>query len=280
MAEADSGGDAGGNGDDVLECPAELDADDVGGGVEAKGFGRKLLLDAGGDGGIAEGDGNGGGLGLGDFKGKAGSAECTDGEIEIVKRRRCGRDSRRADLRGGIFGKHFEIGVVIGGDEGVFLTGRDGLAEAGGDDFSHAQEGVVFNAFGGADDDLAGTEPGANASQRGAQEFGRDDGDDDVSLAEDGFAGGDNDFRRDGKAGEKEGVFSGGGDLPGFLHAVRPEGDVVATAAVEREGDGGSPCAGTEDDDTAHAVPFFPLAVSVSCLAVSDFDLDAPKRDS
>ena len=55
MAEADSGGDAGGNGDDVLECPAELDADDVGGGVEAKGFGRKLLLDAGGDGGIAEG---------------------------------------------------------------------------------------------------------------------------------------------------------------------------------------------------------------------------------
>jgi hypothetical protein len=49
VAEADAGSDAGGDGDDVLEGSAELDADDVGGGVEAEGFGRELLLNAGGD---------------------------------------------------------------------------------------------------------------------------------------------------------------------------------------------------------------------------------------
>ena len=38
VAEADSGGDSGSDGDDVLECTAEFDADDVGAGVEAEGL--------------------------------------------------------------------------------------------------------------------------------------------------------------------------------------------------------------------------------------------------
>ena len=43
MAESDSGGDSGGDGDDVLEGSAELDADDICGGVEAEGFRRELV---------------------------------------------------------------------------------------------------------------------------------------------------------------------------------------------------------------------------------------------
>ena len=79
VAEADAGGDTGGDGDDVLERAAEFDADDVGGGVEAEGLGGELLLDAGGDR-VVEGDGDGGGLALGDFKGEAGAGEGADGE--------------------------------------------------------------------------------------------------------------------------------------------------------------------------------------------------------
>ena len=75
VAEADSGSDSGGDGDDVFERAAEFDADDIGGGVEAEGLRGELVLDAGGDGGIGEGDGDGGGLALGDFKGEAGAAE-------------------------------------------------------------------------------------------------------------------------------------------------------------------------------------------------------------
>jgi hypothetical protein len=80
VAEADSGGDAGGDGDDVLERAAQLDTDDIRGRVEAEGFRGELLLDAGGDVAVAKGDGYGGGLGLGDFKGEAGAGEGADGE--------------------------------------------------------------------------------------------------------------------------------------------------------------------------------------------------------
>ncbi len=58
----------------------------------------------------------------------------------------------------------------------------------------------------------------------------------------------------DGKAGEEELVFAGVVDLLGELGAVRPESDLMAAATVEREGEGSSPCAGTQDDDAAHAV--------------------------
>ena len=82
VAEAGAGGDSGGDGDDVFEGAAELDADEVGAGVEAEGCGRELVLDAGGDGGIGEGDGEGGGLGLGDFKGEAGPLKAPMGRGE------------------------------------------------------------------------------------------------------------------------------------------------------------------------------------------------------
>ena len=49
VAEAHAGGDAGGDGDDIFERAAEFDADDVGGRVEAEGFGGEFLLDERGD---------------------------------------------------------------------------------------------------------------------------------------------------------------------------------------------------------------------------------------
>ena len=56
---------------------------------------------------------------------------------------------------------------------------------------------------------------------------------------------GDGDVGGEGKAGKELRVFAGVDDLLGELGAVRPEGDLVAAAAVERERDGGSPGAGT-----------------------------------
>ena len=54
--------------------------------------------------------------------------------------------------------------------------------EASRDDLGHAQEGLVFNTFGGADDDLAGMEVRAKTGQGGAEELGRDDGDDNIGI--------------------------------------------------------------------------------------------------
>ena len=85
VAKADTGGDTGGDGDDVLEGSAELDADDVGGGVEAECLGGEFGLDAGGDGRIVKGDGEGGGLALSDLQGEAGAGEGTDLEGESLR---------------------------------------------------------------------------------------------------------------------------------------------------------------------------------------------------
>ena len=65
---------------------------------------------------------------------------------------------------------------------------------------------MVFNALGGADDDLAGVEMGADAGEGGAEKLGGDDGDDDLSIGDGGFAAGDGDFAGDGEAGEEEGL--------------------------------------------------------------------------
>ncbi len=74
---------------------------------------------------------------------------------------------------------------------------------------------------------------------------------------------GDGDVRREGKAGKELRVFAGVDDLLRELGTVRPERDLVAAAAVEGERDGGSPCAGTEDGDAAHAGFFAPKRDSV-----------------
>jgi len=96
VAEADSGGDSGGDGDHVLEGSAEFDADDVGGGVEAEGCRRELVLNAGGDFRVGKGYGDGGGLGLSHLKGEAGTGEGADGEMQVGIGTRRRRDSRRA----------------------------------------------------------------------------------------------------------------------------------------------------------------------------------------
>ena len=136
--------------------------------------------------------------------------------------------------------------------------------EAFRDDLGHAQVGVVFNALGGADDDLAGVKMGAEAGEGGAEKLRRDDGDDDLGIGDGGVVAGDGDLGGEGKAGEEERVFAGVDDLLRGLRAVRPEGELVAAAAVERECDGGSPGAGTEDDDAAHAV-FLWLRSGIPC---------------
>ena len=169
VAEADAGSDAGGDGDDIFECAAELDADDVGGGVEAQRLGGELLLDAGGDGGVVEGDGDGGGLALRDFNGEAGPGECADGEgIALRERGAAGMPEEltsgapvstktsRWVSRFGLAGSEFRFG---------------NSSKTGGDDLGHAQEGVVFHSLGGGDDDLAVVHVGAQAGEGGAQEF-------------------------------------------------------------------------------------------------------------
>ena len=104
---------------------------------------------------------------------------------------------------------------------------------------------MVFDAFGGADDDLAAAKMRAEAGEGGAEKLRGNDGEDDLGLGDGGVVAGDGDVGGDGKAGEKERVFAGVVDLLGELGAVRPESELVAAAAVEREGEGGSPCAGT-----------------------------------
>ena len=86
---------------------------------------------------------------------------------------------------------------------------------------------------------------GADAGEGGAEKLRGDDGDDDLSIGDGGFAAGDGDGFRDGEAGEEEGVFAGIDDLLGEFRAVGPEGDLVTATAVEREGEGGSPGTGT-----------------------------------
>ncbi len=103
---------------------------------------------------------------------------------------------------------------------------------------------------------------GADAAEGGAEKLRGNDGDNDLRIGDGGAIAGDGDRGGNGKAGEELRVFSGAGDLAGELGRVGPEGDFVTAAAVEGESEGGSPCAGTQDGDAAHA------------------GLLAPKRDS
>ena len=110
-----------------------------------------------------------------------------------------------------------------------------------GENLRHAVEGLIFKAFGGADDELAPAQVIADANESRVKELGRDDGDHDVGGSDGSAVGSHGDPGGDGKAGKKLGVFSGVENLAGELGGVRPEGDLVAAAAVERERDGGSP---------------------------------------
>ena len=106
----------------------------------------------------------------------------------------------------------------------------------------------------------------AEAGEGGAEELRGNDGEDDVRVVDGGVVAGDDDLRRKREAGEKELVFAGIDDFLGELRTVGPERELVAAAAMEREGEGRSPGTGTQDDDAAHAGLFSP-----------EF---APRRDS
>ena len=125
------------------------------------------------------------------------------------------------------------------------ISGETLLGEARRDDLSHAKKGPVFNALGGADDDLAGMKVGAKTGKGGAEKLGRDDREDDLSVCRGGFAAGDRDLGGNGKAGQEKDVFTRLGDFDCGFRAVRPQSDLVRAVAVKREGEGGSPGAGT-----------------------------------
>ena len=69
--------------------------------------------------------------------------------------------------------------------------------------------------------------------------------------------------RGDRKPGQELRVFSRVENLLCEFRAVRPENDLVTAAAMEREREGGSPCAGTKNDDAAHAGFLAPNRFSV-----------------
>ena len=211
MAEPDTGGDAGGDGNHVFERSSELHSDHISRGVEAQGFRREFLLDAGGDGRVVKGHGDCGGLALGNLESEAGTAQCSDGQW------------------------------------------NSGWAEGFGDNLCHAQESIVFDSLGGADDNLALAQMWTKTSEGGSKESRGNDGDSNLRFGHDGGVGSDVDFGGDGKAGKKQDVLAGALDLARLIYAVRPKGDLVAATAMERERDSGSPRAGAKNDDTAHA---------------------------
>src|SRR6185437_3876374 len=65
------------------------------------------------------------------------------------------------------------------------------------------------------------------------------------------------------KAGQKQHVFPGGGDLLSLFHAVRPESHLVAASPVQRKCDRGSPGAIAKHKDPAHAALGAPMRFSV-----------------
>ena len=78
VADAEALGDAAGDGDDVLQRPAELAADDVVVGVDAEQPARQHGLDRPGDGEVLGGDDAGGGLAGHDLAGDVGPGERGD----------------------------------------------------------------------------------------------------------------------------------------------------------------------------------------------------------
>jgi hypothetical protein len=84
-----------------------------------------------------------------------------------------------------------------------------------------------------------------NAFQRRAQKLRGNNRDNNFSVADGGVLAGDRELGREGKAGQEGLVLTGVDDLLGKLGAVRPERDLMASTANEREGEGGSPSTGT-----------------------------------
>ena len=122
---------------------------------------------------------------------------------------------------------------------------------------------MVFNALGGAEHDLPRAQMRGDAGQRGAQKLRGDDGDQNIGGRDGAAVAGYDEVRRDRDSGKKLRVLAGVRDLLRELEAVRPERDLVAAAAVERERDSGSPCAGTEHGNAAHAGFLAPKRASV-----------------
>ena len=125
------------------------------------------------------------------------------------------------------------------------------------------RRGLVFDALGGADDDLPFVKVGPEPLKGAAQEFRGHDGDDNLGIGHGRLAAGDGNLGGEGKTGQKKRILAGIDDLLGGFGTMRPERDLVDAVAVQRESDGGSPRSGTKYDDAAHAVFFAPKRDSV-----------------
>lgn len=82
VAEIHAADGAGSDGDDVFDCAANFDADDVVGGVAAESVGAENLLHFDGQAVVVGGDGDGGGFLLGDFAGEARAGEVAEEGVE------------------------------------------------------------------------------------------------------------------------------------------------------------------------------------------------------
>ena len=146
------------------------------------------------------------------------------------------------------------------GSEGDFLgerwTAEDGKGIAGerGDDLRHAQEGNIFNALGGRDNDLVAGEDGRDVGDGFAEVRRWGDAEDDFRFEDgSGEVRGDVDAGGNGEAGEIEKILAGVVEGFGEGGGVGPETDLVAAAAGEGDGESGAVSPGTKDGDAAHA---------------------------
>jgi hypothetical protein len=84
---------------------------------------------------------------------------------------------------------------------------------------------AFFNAFGGANDELAVVELAIDALEGGAKELGRYDGDDNLRGADCGDVRGDGEIGREWESRKKQRILSRGVDGASFIFTVCPEGE-------------------------------------------------------
>ena len=94
---------------------------------------------------------------------------------------------------------------------------------------------MLFKAFAGGEDDLVASKQRRDVGDDSAEMLRGRDAEEDVGLEDgSGKIGGDFDVDGEGKAGEVWQIFSGVGELLGERSGVRPEEELVASAACQR----------------------------------------------
>ena len=218
VPQSQPGGDARGDGDDILECATQLHADHIIVGIEPQCGRAELLLQPAGQPAIGESEG--------DCRGGAG--------CHFLRER---RPAQRA-----------------AGQAAIEISLRQHLL----DDLRHAQEALVLDSLGGADDDLPRPKKGRHGVIDRAHMLRRH-GTDHNLRAHHGY--GQIRYviylRRNGKPGK----------VGAHRCRMRPQGDGVVATARQAQGESGSPGAAAHNSNTAHAPVFLdaPKPCSVPC---------------